>query len=70
MIKLSEVRNAAHNRVCDIVREDDGALWYNTKQRDKSGHPIDVGIPADAAITQAWAHMTKSERDDILDKLR
>lgn len=67
--KLSEVRNAAHDRVCDIVREDDGALQYQTRQRDKSGRSIIVGVAADAAIEQAWNYMTRAERDRMLNRL-
>lgn len=69
MRKLVEVRNAADDRACDLVREDDDSLCFHMKSRDKSGHGKEIVIAVSDVIYPAWKHMTESERMSTLNQL-
>lgn len=62
MRKLVVVRNSREDRACDLIREEDDALCYHMKYRDKKGHAKDVVITVSDMLYPAWVHMTEKER--------
>lgn len=69
MRKIVEIRNDEDDRVCDLVREDDGALCYHMKLRDKNGHARTAIINVSDIVYPAWRNMSNGERSYMLSKL-